>query len=320
MRDKIVLRFIIFIGILCLNINHFLFGQTAPYQIKLGEIKVTALTDGTLPIDVEKLFDTGSPGKPTELANQAFLQNPVEVSINVYLIQYGNKNILVDSGSGELFGKYGGKLAESLKQTGITPEQITDILITHIHADHSGGLVIAGKKIFSKAIIHINKAELDFWLKEENKQKADDRTMGANEQTFRNAQDMITPYLQSKQVITFSGETENIVPYISAMPYPGHTPGHTIYVLNNTTEKVYFWGDLIHVPGLQFINPSLHVHFDVDMKEGKLKRNSFYERAASDKFLIAGAHISFPGIGHLKKNGTEYIWMPIPFSIEGRTR
>jgi glyoxylase-like metal-dependent hydrolase (beta-lactamase superfamily II) len=96
--------------------------------------------DGVLPVDAEQLFFTNEPGKPTQLLENVFIQNPVEVSMNAYLVKTNGKLILIDTGAGELFGNAGGKLVQSLKQIAIAPEDI-DILLTHIHADHSGGLI-----------------------------------------------------------------------------------------------------------------------------------------------------------------------------------
>lgn len=305
-------------GIWLLCIPFYSWGQSFSYSVKVGGISVTALLDGTIPINADQLFAGAEPAKVKQLLDNSFLKNPVELSINAYLIQDGAKRILVDAGSGELMGNYGGKLTESLQQTGLRPEDITDILITHVHADHSGGLVVAGKKIFPNAIVHVHQAEVDFWLNAKNKQAADPKHMGADPQSFTNAENVLTPYLQNNQVKTFSKETE-VLPHMTAMPYPGHTPGHTIYVLSSKNEKLFFWGDMIHMSAIQLPAPSLPDHFDVDVAAQQKNRKTFYDRAAQQQYLIAAAHISFPGIGHLQKKGDGFVWVPVPFSLEGRT-
>ncbi|NML39963.1 MBL fold metallo-hydrolase [Chitinophaga sp. G-6-1-13] len=311
-------KFTLGVCIWMLGIPFYSMGQSSPYTVKIGGIPVTALTDGTIPINAEQLFAGSEPGKVTQLLQNSFLKNPVELSINAYLIKDGDKRILVDAGAGELMGNYGGKLAASLKQAGIQPEEITDILITHVHLDHSGGLVVAGKKVFPNAIVHVHQTEVDFWLNAKNKQAADPKHMGANPQAFTNAENMLTPYLQNNQVKTFSKETE-VLPHITAIPSPGHTPGHTIYVLSSKNEKLYFWGDMIHMSAIQFPAPSLPDHFDVDIAAQQKNRKTLYEQAAQQQHLIAAPHISFPGIGHLRKNGAGFLWVPVPFSLEGRT-
>lgn len=319
MRNNRRWKFTLGMGIWLLGTSFYSTAQSAHYAVKVGDMSVTALLDGTIPIDATKLFAGAAPEKITQLLDNSFLKNPVELSINAYLIQDGGKKILIDAGSGELMGKYGGKLTESLQQAGIQPEEITDILITHVHADHSGGLVVAGKKIFPNAVIHVHQTEVDFWLNAKNKAAADPKHMGADPQSFTNAENVLTPYLQNNQVKTFSKETE-VLPHIVALPYPGHTPGHTVYVLSSKNEKLYFWGDMIHMSAVQLPAPALPDHFDVDVAAQQKNRKTFYNKAAQEKHLIAAAHISFPGIGHLQKNGDSFLWVPVPFSLEGRTK
>ena len=141
-----------------LLISSFTFAQTsAAYKIRVGDIEVYSLSDGTVDIDAEKLFKNNEPGRSTKILEEQFMTNPVEVCINVFLLKIGSKIILIDSGAGELLGTSAGHLTKSLKSIGITPNDITDILLTHIHGDHSGGLVVKGEKVFPNAIIHVNK-------------------------------------------------------------------------------------------------------------------------------------------------------------------
>lgn len=177
-----------------------------------------------------------------------------------------------------------------------------------------------GKVIFPNAIIHVNKAETDFWLNEKNAKKADEKAMGANPRTFSNAKDMLDPYLKAGKVKTFEREKQEIVPNIYTMPTGGHTPGHTVYVLESKGEKMYFWGDLVHMEGLQFAEPALEKHFDVDHKSGIDNREKYYNDAAKNNYLIGASHISYPGMGRVKKEGNKYVWYPVPFSLTGRTR
>jgi glyoxylase-like metal-dependent hydrolase (beta-lactamase superfamily II) len=141
--------------------------QSGYYGLQIGSIELIALSDGTVPVSAMNLFhEAGQPQKVNHLLLQAHLNDPVEVSINAYLIKLSNKLIMVDAGAGHLFGPaYGGKLISSLQAAGYQPEQITDILITHVHLDHSGGLANNDTMLFPNATIHVNKKEIDFWLK-----------------------------------------------------------------------------------------------------------------------------------------------------------
>ncbi|CAA7194943.1 MBL fold metallo-hydrolase [Chryseobacterium potabilaquae] len=288
------------------------------YKILFGKFEVTALLDGTISLDVENILYNQEKGEATKLLQQSFIKNPVEISINAYLIKTGSKIILIDTGAGELFGgKLSGKIVESLKSTGYTPSQITDILLTHIHGDHSGGLTVQGKRIFENATIHVNKSELEYWMSEKNKQNADVHAVSNNPKTFQNAINILSPYIKAEKIKTFDSDME-ILPGINTILIAGHTPGHTAYFLENGKEKMMFWGDLVHVGSVQFMDPLMEDHFDVSLDKGKKKRFEFYEKAAQEKYLIAANHISFPGFGHLRFECEQYIWIPIPYSIEGR--
>lgn len=307
--------------LLSLSASIFAFSQIADsYKIKIGKTEVFSLLDGTLEVDAEKLFDTNNPGEPTKILSSNFIQNPVEISINVFLIKNGDQITLVDAGAGELVGSTGGHLLQSLASIGIKPEEVTNILLTHIHADHSGGLTIANKKVFPNAIIRVSKKELDFWLNEKNEKNASVHHMGANPKTFQNARNMLIPYLNSGQVITFDQENSEVLPHIYSYTIGGHTPGHSIYVLKDNGEELFFWGDLIHVAAVQLAKPFMMDHFDVEDEASHLARSNFLREAAQKQFLIAGAHISFPGLGRIKNEGKNYKWYPVPYSISGRHR
>jgi glyoxylase-like metal-dependent hydrolase (beta-lactamase superfamily II) len=129
----------------------------------------------------------------------------------------------------------------------------------------------------------------------------------------------LDPYLKAGKVKTFEREKQEIVPNIYTMPTGGHTPGHTVYVLESKGEKMYFWGDLVHMEGLQFAEPALENHFDVDHKSGIDNREKYYNDAAKNNYLI-GASYFVSGNGACEKEGNKYVWYPVPFSLTGRTK
>ncbi|WP_349507602.1 MBL fold metallo-hydrolase, partial [Agrobacterium pusense] len=146
---------------------------TDSYSFPLGDFRITALSDGTVPQDLYKLLTGKSQSHTTELLDKAFLANPVEASINAFLNQSPGKNILVDTGSGDLFGPgNGGKLLDSLASVGVKADDISDILITHIHTDHTGGLVRNGQPAFRNATVHVGAPDLSFFLDSSNAKKA----------------------------------------------------------------------------------------------------------------------------------------------------
>ncbi|MDR0195828.1 MAG: MBL fold metallo-hydrolase [Myroides sp.] len=309
-----------FIQVTMLLINVGVRAQYSYYTIKVGDIKVTALSDGSVDIDVKQLFEPKDGNTAEQLVKKEYLQNPVEVSINTYLIQDGKKNILVDTGAGDIFGSNAGSLLKSLNAYGLKPSEITDILITHIHADHTGGLVVNDKMVFPNATLHVNEQELNFWFKEVVLSDEQDTNKGADAKTYENARNMMTPYIKANKVKTFKGDNVELLSNIKALCFAGHTPGHTVYVLQSKGELMYFWGDLVHVASVQFLDPFMTDHFDVEQEEAKQTRYTFYEKVVKQQALIGASHISFPGIGRLQKTQQSYKWIAVPFSVKGRTK
>ena len=228
--------------------------------------------------------------------------------MNAFVILLGGRTILVDAGTGELFGAKLGKLPDSLRAAGVTAESVTDILITHIHPDHSGGLTVAGTKIFPNATIHVNKKELDFWSDKSTGEKYPEPT----KTFFGQVAPTVGPYVTSGQVKAFEGATQ-ILPGIRSLPAYGHTPGHTYYALEDGREKLVFWGDTIHAPDAQFEDPSITIEFDVDQKVAGAQRQKAFADAAKNGYLIALDHMYFPGIGRLRKEKVGYRWIPAPY-------
>lgn len=286
------------------------------YTVNVGAFKVTALLDGTVPVNANKLLTSTEKGKIDQLLEQSYINNPVETSINAYLINTGNKIILVDTGAGGLFkSSDSGNLLLSLKSAGYEPEDITDILLTHIHVDHSGGLTVNGNIQFPNAIVHLDKREIEFWSKHE--QPIPDEPLGYT--SNRPAYLALKPYLDKKRVIVFDGATE-LFPGIRSATYYGHTYGHCAYVLENSNEKLVFFGDLVHIGAVQFRAPMLSNAYDFDKEKAAQQRKKIYTEAAAENYLIAADHIPFPGLGRLQKTEDGYSWVPVNFSSTGHTK
>src|SRR6202034_1177678 len=132
--------------------------QAGIYRTKIGKIDVIAVSDGTVGLGLTKeLVQNAKPGEVERLLARHFEQSPVDASVNAFLIKYENKLVLIDAGSSELVGATAGKLPQSLRAAGVLPENITDVFVTHIHPDHTGGLMNGKTKVFPNATIHINK-------------------------------------------------------------------------------------------------------------------------------------------------------------------
>ncbi|KJH77459.1 MBL fold metallo-hydrolase [Pseudomonas sp. ES3-33] len=277
------------------------------YRIPLGDFKVTVLSDGTAPRDLASIMSKPAVVRAAYAAAHEAL--PVELSINCFLIDTGKQRILVDTGAGELFGPGSGKVVANLQAAGYKPEDIDTILLTHIHADHSGGLTVAGKRVFPKAAVYVDKADPALWLSqaEEAKVPADRKT------TFEQSRKTVGPYVDSGQLKTFTAPV-NLFPGVSAIPLHGHTPGHTGYMIESKGQKLLLWGDTVHSTEVQLDHPDITIQYDVNATDAASSRLKALEQAGKEGYLVGGAHISFPGFGHVEHRAAVYIWHPIPYS------
>lgn len=285
--------------------------QPGWYRVMLGDFEITALSDGSVKLPVKDLLTNTTPAKVEQALKRSHLTHPVETSVNAYLINTGTKLVMVDAGAGTLFGPTLGALAGSLKAAGYTPDQVDEIYITHLHPDHVGGLAADGKAVFPNAVVRMDKADADFWLSQANLDKAPE----ANKGFFKGAQAMLKPYQDAGRIKPFEGDTE-LVPGVRAIASHGHTPGHTIYQVESKGQKLMLWGDLMHVAAVQFPQPATTISFDTDSKQAMRQRTKAYAEAAKQQYLIGAAHLSFPGLGYLRKDagGPGYTWLPLNYS------
>ncbi len=280
------------------------------YRTMLGDFEITALSDGTVDLDVAKLL--AEPAAKTDAAlAKSFEHGPLETSVNAYLVNTGTKLVLVDAGAGTLFGPTLGRLLANLRAAGYQPEQVDDIFITHMHPDHVGGLSANGQPVFPNATLHADKRDSDFWLSQANLDKAPADMKGF----FQGAMASVDPYVKLGRYQPFEADGEP-VPGIHTMATPGHTAGHTSYRIESKGQQLLVIGDLIHVAAVQFANPGVTIAFDSDAKEAERTRAAVFKLAAKDGALVGAAHLQFPGLGHLRAAGTAWQWVPANYSTE----
>ncbi|MDM4768421.1 MBL fold metallo-hydrolase [Pelomonas sp. SE-A7] len=280
------------------------------FRMMLGDFEITALSDGTLDLPVDKLLKEKHPGQVAKALKQHHLGLPTETSVNAYLINTGAKLVMVDSGASGLFGPTLGRLLANLKAAGYQPEQVDEIYITHLHGDHVGGLLADGKAAFPNAVVRLDKRDADFWLSTEQMNKAP----ASARDFFLGAQMSTKPYVDGGRLKPFEGATE-LVPGVRAQPAYGHTPGHTVYVAESKGQKMLFGGDLMHVASVQFEDPTVTIAFDSDDKQAMPARKKVYAEAAAGGYWLAFTHVSFPGIGHVRAQGKGgYSWLPVNYT------
>jgi glyoxylase-like metal-dependent hydrolase (beta-lactamase superfamily II) len=279
------------------------------YRLMLGDIEVTALSDGTFPMDADKMLTNITPQQLNSALALDSLKEPVETSVNAFLINTGSKLVLIDSGSGILFVPTVGKLLANLKASGYQPAQVDEIYITHMHGDHVGGLVVDGKAAFPNAVVRASQQEADYWLSKTHMDSAPKEQKGG----YLGAMNSLKPYVDAGKFKPFNGDVA-LVPGIRAVATPGHTAGHTVYVVESKGERLVLWGDLMHVAAAQFPDPAVTIVFDTDSTQAVAQRKKVFADAAAHGDWVAGAHLPFPGIGHLRAAGTSYRYVPANYS------
>ncbi len=278
------------------------------YRVMVGDFEVTAISDGTFKMPADKLLQGIKPAAINKALAARFESLPVVTSINAFLVNTGSKLVLIDTGAGNFFAPTTGKMLANLEASGYSPDQVDDILITHMHPDHVGGLLSKAHMAFPNATLWINSKDANYWLDPAKLAEAPKGKQGM----FRHAMAAIEPYKAAGHFKTFSGDKQ-FVPGIRALPEYGHTPGHTGYLVTSKDSTMLVWGDIIHVQAVQFPNPSVTIAYDSKPNEARATRMKVLKKAVAGKYLIAGAHLAFPGLGHVRKAGHGYAWIPVNY-------
>ena len=294
--------------------------QQAPgyYRILLGAFEITALSDGTHAFPVHQVLtrdgqplDAVRPGAIEAALADAHLGLPLQGSINAFLVNTGSQLVLIDTGAGALYGKDGGHLLRNLRAAGYRPEQIDVVLLTHLHADHVGGVMLDGQAAFPNAVIRISQADADYWLSAARRAEAPAFLQGM----FDGAQKVLAPYLAMGRVQTIAADGA-LLPGTRAVAAAGHTPGHTNYFVESQGQGLLLWGDTVHVAALQLDDPAVTVKYDSDAQRAMQQRQALFADAARRGYWIGAAHIAFPGLGHIARRGQGFIWLPANYTAD----
>jgi glyoxylase-like metal-dependent hydrolase (beta-lactamase superfamily II) len=276
------------------------------YRLKVGAFEVTVLSDGNLAID-RSLFGGNASGGDA-LLERAFLpQGPIPTCVNEWLINTGDKLILVDAGAGTSFAPTLGRMHQNLRVAGVDPKAVDTVVITHMHPDHIPGLLGSdGKMMFPNAVVHINSDEHAFWTSEQNRAKTPDEF----KVFFDLANAAIKPYAAAGKLQMFKDGAQ-FAPGVSAAAAPGHTVGHTMVRVSSDGSDLLLWGDIVHCAALQFAEPERAIAFDADPATAIANRKKVFDMVTADRLLFAGAHLPFPGVGHAARSASGYTYVPI---------
>ncbi len=270
-------------------------------RYKIGDFEVTALLDGYIDVTPELVVGYDE-ADGRRLRDEALIEgNAVRIPVNAYLVNTGERLILVDAGtSATALGPTVGHLSKALASVGVSPDQVDALLITHMHPDHLFGAVDeAGNRVFGNAELILPEADNAFWF--------DDAAMNAAPEALRSfflgARNAANAYKGAQTLI--SGNAE-ILPGVRPIALPGHTPGHTGYMFDSNGETLVIAGDIIHMTVYQLARPDWGIGFDVDAGLAASTRKSFFDQASADRLFFAGAHIPFPGMGRVVREDEGY--------------
>jgi glyoxylase-like metal-dependent hydrolase (beta-lactamase superfamily II) len=273
------------------------------YHRKIGDIVVTAISDGYLDGNLEVMRNVDL-DKAHQALREAF-RPARRTSVNAFLIHSGGRTAIVDTGSGNYLLPTAGLVQRSLAAAGIDPKSIDTVLLTHMHPDHSAGLtdMTNGQRLFPNAELVMHENELPHWFDDAAMAKADERSAKLY---FLAGREQVLPYKDRTRLFR-QGE---VFPGVTAVPSLGHTPGHTAYLIASGKDQLMIWGDTVHVPEVQTAYPDAGMAFDTDLAAAVAARKRMFDRVATDRVLIAGMHLHFPAFSHLARKGNAYELYP----------
>ena len=279
------------------------------YAVRVGDIDVVLISDGVLPLPTSTMSTNVSEADRNEWFDGRFLQRDMfDWALNVALVRSGERLILIDSGVGDGFEYFSraGRSVMRLESAGIDLAAITDIVITHMHMDHVGGLNVDGVKarLRPDVRIHVSRAEVEFWKSPDFSKTVMPETVPP---ALRKAAAKFVK-LYSENIVQFD-QTVEVAAGVSARVTGGHTPGHCVVDVASNGEKLTFVGDAIFE--VNFDNPQWQNGFEHDPEGAVDVRMSLLKDAARTGALLAAAHVAFPSIGHIAKNGDGFRFVPV---------
>jgi glyoxylase-like metal-dependent hydrolase (beta-lactamase superfamily II) len=286
-------------------------GELVPsrYAVRVGDVDVVLISDGILPLPTSTMCTNVSEADRNEWFDGRFLQRDMfDWALNIALVRSGDRLVLIDSGVGDGFEYFtrAGRSVMRLESAGIDLSAITDIVITHMHMDHVGGLNVDGvkAKLRPDVRVHVSAAEVEFWKNPDFSKTVMPESVPP---ALRKAAAKFAK-LYSENIVQFD-RTVEVAAGVTARVTGGHTPGHCVVDVASNGEKLTFAGDAIFEVG--FENPAWQNGFEHDPEASVAVRIALFNEAAETGALLAAAHVAFPSVGHVAKDGEHFRFVPV---------
>jgi glyoxylase-like metal-dependent hydrolase (beta-lactamase superfamily II) len=279
------------------------------YRYKVGDLEVTAINDGFARRPVEGFIRNAELSQVQAALQEAFLPtDSLPLTFNTLVLSQGGRLTLIDTGNGDMGAPTSGRWMENFRTAGFDPAQVNTVVISHFHGDHINGLRLKdGTAVFPNAEVMVPAAEWAFWMDDTRMNQAPEAMKGA----FQGARRVFGPIAQNVKRYEMDKE---IVPGLTSIAAPGHTPGHTAYMLSSGSGKLMIMSDVTNHPALFVRNPDWSAVFDMDADQARATRRRMLDMAASEKAQVAFYHAPFPATGHIAKDGNGFRFVPLQWT------
>lgn len=283
-------------------------GGQAPgfYRFKVGTMEVTMVNDGKFqrPLEAGFVRNAELAAVQAALADAFQPTETITIPVTTTVVNTGDRLVMLDAGTGGLLAPSAASWMANFRAAGFAPEQVDAIIVSHFHGDHIQGIRDKdGNAVFPNASLHVSEAEWAFWMDEGQMSRAPEAMQNA----FKGVRRVFEPV--AKDVQPYSGEAE-LVPGVRALPAPGHTPGHTAFVMSSGEASLLVWSDTTNKPELFVRNPDWQAVFDMDGNQAAETRKKMLEMAASERMPVAGYHFPFPATGYIARESGGYRFVP----------
>jgi glyoxylase-like metal-dependent hydrolase (beta-lactamase superfamily II) len=286
------------------------------YRYKVGDIQVTVISDGvtTFPLGGTFVPNVKVEDVAAALDKAHLPTDKVSIQFGPLVINSGGRLIVVDTGNGAgaLAATKGaaGQFSANMAAAGFDPKAVDLVVISHFHSDHINGLLNAdGTPAFANAEVLVPAVEWKFFMDDGEMSRASGERMPG---VFKNARRVFETGL-NKKVTPYEWGKE-VAPGLLSVETPGHTPGHTSYVLSSGAGKVFVQSDVTNIPYLFAANPGWHAYFDQIPDLAEKTRRKVYDMMVAEKLQVQGFHYPFPGLGNVEKDGSGYRVIPAPWN------